>query len=211
MRHEIPWAAAIAVVAVGLQGCAFTPATLDLKPTPEARIAGPLGDVEPVRFAAPDLTDARPDKARIGWKKNGYGQNTADITTSQPVDTIVEAAVAKALSGANHLVGGDAAVQVIGTVDRMWFDLDVNFWTVSFIGDVQCTLDFVDTATRQSIYKSNYSGTHREVKAGGLEATWTVVMNRALDKLIESIVLDEALADALKSVGSPTLSRTDPN
>lgn len=211
MRQKITWAAAIAAVAIGMQGCAFTPATLDLHPTPEASIAGPLGDVGPVRFAAPDLTDARPDKARIGWKKNGYGQNTADITTSQPVDTIVEAAVAKALTGAHHLVGGDPTVKVIGTVDRMWFDLDVNFWTVKFIGDVQCTLDFVDAGTQQSIYKSNYSGTHSEAKAGGLEATWTVVMNRALDKLIESIVLDEALAEALKSRATPTVSRADPH
>ena len=85
----------------------------------------------------------------------------------------------------------------MGTVDRFWFDVDVNFWTVKFIGDVQCTLDFVDARTQQSIYKSKYAGSYTEEKAGGLEKTWTVVMNRAIDKLIEDIVLDEALASAL--------------
>lgn len=30
-------------------------------------------------------------------------------------------------------------------VDRFWFDLDVNMWTVKFIGDVQCTVDFIES------------------------------------------------------------------
>jgi hypothetical protein len=35
-------------------------------------------------------------------------------------------------------------------------------------------------------------------RAGGLEKTWTEVMAKALDKLIEDITLDEDMADALK-------------
>jgi hypothetical protein len=92
--------------------------------------------------------------------------------------------------------GGD--IKIVGTVDRLWFDMDVNFWTVKFIGDVQATLDFVDTRTNQSVYKSKYTGSYNESKGGGLEKTWNLVMNKALDKLVESIVLDDALASALK-------------
>jgi YajG family uncharacterized lipoprotein len=136
---------------------------------------------------------------RIGWKKNGFGQNTADVVTKLPVEQIVESAVAKALTDTNHTVGDNGAIQVIGTVDRFWFDFDVNFWTVKFVGDVQCTLDFVDAQSNESIYKSTYSGNYAEEKGGGLERTWTIVMNKALDKLIESIVLDEALAAALNN------------
>ena len=188
-----------------LQGCAFTKATLDVRPTPDTRIAGPLGDVKILQFQSPQLEDTRPDKARIGWKKNGFGQNTADVTTKEPVDNIIEKTVAKALTDAHHTVNGTGPIQIIGTVDRFWFDLDVNFWTVKFIGDVQCTLDFVNTQTKQSIYKSKYAGSHSEEKAGGLEKTWTAVMNKALDKLIENIVLDEELANALKAASA------DPN
>lgn len=187
------------------QGCAFTKATLDVKPT-AAKVAGPLGDVTPIAFQKPQLADSRQDTVRIGWKKNGFGQNTADIVTKQPVDQIVEDAVAKALTDTKHSVGDTGAVQVVGTVDRFWFDLDVNMWTVKFIGDVQCTVDFIDPTTKQSIYKSKYSGNYSDTKAGGLEKTWTEVMNKALDKLIESIVLDEELVAALNKRATPKVS-----
>jgi uncharacterized lipoprotein YajG len=188
--------ASAAVVLV--QGCAFNDAALDIHANSDVRVAGPLGEVKSMQFRAPQLEDSRLDRARIGWKKNGYGQNTADITTTVPVDQIVEGAVAKALTDTNHRVGAQGEVLVIGSVDRLWFDVDVNFWTVKFLGDVQATLDFVDAATNKSIYKSKYTGSHTESKGGGLEKTWTLVMNKALDKLVESIVLDDELAAALK-------------
>lgn len=183
--------------AVFVQGCALTDATLDVHHSAEVKVAGPLGDVKSLNFMTPTLDDGRLDRARIGWKKNGYGQQTADITTTTPVDQIVENAVAKALTDANHKVGSSGDVMVTGTVDRMWFDVDVNFWTVKFLGDVQATLDFVDAATKASIYKSRYTGSYTESKGGGLEKTWSMVMSKALDKLVESIVLDDELAAAL--------------
>ena len=189
---------AFAAIATLLSGCAFTPAQLDVQPTAEARVAGPLTETPPIKFRATQLEDARPDKARIGYKKNTYGQNTADITTVKPVDQIVGSTIDKALTDTGHAVGDDGTVQIVGTVDRFWFDMDVNFWTIKFIGEVACTLDFIDPQTKQSIYQSKYAGSYNEDKAGGLEKTWTEVMGKALDKLIEDVVLDEALADAVR-------------
>jgi uncharacterized lipoprotein YajG len=190
---------ALAAVVALLQGCAFTPAKLEVQATPATRVAGPLTEVQPVQFRATQLEDARQDTARIGWKKNGFGQNTADITTSRPVDQIVESTIDKALTDSRHLVGDDGAIQIVGTVDRFWFDMDVNFWTVKFIGEVACTLDFVDAVTRESIYTSKYAGSYNVDKAAGLEKTWTEVMGKALDELIEDVVLDEDLADAVRA------------
>jgi len=190
---------ALAAIAALLQGCAFTPAQLDVKATAATQVAGPLKDVQPVKFRPTQLEDARQDMARIGWKKNGFGQNTADITTSEPVDRIVESTIDKAILDSRHSVGEDGIIQIIGTVDRFWFDTDVNFWTVTFIGEVACTLDFIDTQTKQSIYKNTYAGSYSVDKAGGLEKTWTEVMAKALDKLIEDVVLDEDMADALRT------------
>ena len=196
----------IAAAILVAQGCAFTKATLDVKPT-AAQVAGPLGEVPSIKFQQPQLQDSRPDQARIGWKKNGFGQNTADIVTKQPVEQIVETAVAKALTDTKHSVGDTGDIEIVGTIDRFWFDLDVNMWTVKFIGDVQCTVDFVDPKTKQSIYKSKYSGNYADTKAGGLEKTWTEVMSKALDKLIESIVLDEELVAALSKRLTPQVSQ----
>lgn len=196
---QLPKILAIAAVVALMQGCAFTKATLDAHANPDARVAGPLGDVSPIQFSAPQLEDARPDTARIGWKQNGLGMNTADITTARPVDQIVEEAVSKALTDAQHRVGGKGSVLVVGAVDRFWFEGDVNFWTIRFTGEVQCTLDFIDAQTGQSIYKTKYSGSHAEKKGAGYVKTWTLIMNRSLDKLVESIVLDEELSAALKA------------
>lgn len=180
-----------------LQACAFTDSTLKVEHDTAVDITGPISEAGAIAFSAPQLEDARLDKARIGWKKNGYGMNTADITSEQAVDVILENAIIDAIKDNGHTVTDDGRVLITGTVDRFWFDTDMNFWTVEFIGDVQCTLNFVDSATNTPIYSSSYSGTYKEKTAGGLEKTWTEVMSKAIDKLIEDIVFDEDLKDAL--------------
>jgi hypothetical protein len=166
--------------------------------TPEMRVAGPLTEVQPLEFRATQLEDARQDNARIGWSKNGFGQNTAHILTSQPVDQIVESTIDKALTDSRHLVGDDGVIQIVGSVDRFWIDRNVNSWTLTQIGEVTCTLDFIDAVTKQSIYKSKYAGSY-SVDKGGLEKTWSEVMGKALDELIEDVVLDEDMAEAVNS------------
>jgi uncharacterized lipoprotein YajG len=198
MKTQHRFLALAAAIAL-LPGCAFTPAQLEVKPHAATQVAGPLKDIGPVKFRATQLDDARQDKARIGYKKNGFGQNTADITTSEPVDQIVEKTVDKAIVDSGHAVADDGIIQIVGTVDRFWFDMDANFWTITFIGEVACTLDFIDAQTKQSIYKSKYAGSYNVDKAGGLDKTWTEVMAKALDKLIEDVTLDEDMADALRA------------
>lgn len=181
-----------------IQACAFTDATLKVAHDPDVNIKGPMSQVQGISFTSPRLEDARLDKARIGWKKNGFGANTAEITSEQPVNVIVERAIIDAIRDNGHMLAENGQVAITGTVDRFWFETDVNFWTVEFIGDVQCSLDFIDSASNTSIYKSSYSGTYKEKKAGGLEKTWTEVLGKAVDNLIEDIVFDEDLTEALE-------------
>ena len=180
-----------------LQACAFTDATLKVEHDSAVDITGPISEAGAIVFSAPQLNDARLDKARIGWKKNGYGMNTADITSEQPVDVIVADAIIDAIKDNGHSISEDGQVRIIGTVDRFWFDTDINFWSLEFIGDVQCTLDFIDSASNTSIYRSSYSGNYKEKTAAGYVKTWTEVMSQAIDKLIEDIVFDEDLKEAL--------------
>lgn len=189
----------IILIAGLTQACAFTDAQLDIAANPESNIIGPISEEDSIKFTLPNLQDARLNKARIGWKKNGYGQNTADITTLKPVEEIVEGALIEAIRDNGHQILIDnAEISIIGTVDHFWFETDTNFWTVEFIGDVSCTLEFIDISSKESLYKSTYSGNHRQKVAGGLEKTWTDVMNKTLDKLIEDIVFDEDLAEVLR-------------
>ncbi len=181
-----------------VQACAFTDATLKVEHDEEANIIGPLSDTKGISFSPPQLEDARLDKARIGWKKNGFGTNTADITSEEPVDVIVENAIIDAIKDNGHLIEDDGRVRISGTVDRFWFDTDMNFATIEFIGDIQSTLEFVDAKTNTTIYKSTYSGNFKEKTAAGYVKTWTEVMGKTLDNLIEDVVFDEDLSEALE-------------
>lgn len=180
-----------------LQACAFTDATLPVQHNEQANTVGPVSDIDARTFLQPVLEDARDDKERVGWKKNGYGQNTADITTEQPVTTIVENALADAITDNGHAISETGSILIRGSVDRFWFEVDANFWTVEFIADVQCTLNFVDAVTNTTIYTSSYAGSHKKETGGGLEKTWTEVLGQAVDNLIEDIVFDEDLSEAL--------------
>lgn len=91
---------------------------------------------------------------------------------------------------------------VQGVVENFWFEMDTNFWSVEFIGDVKATLNFVEASTGESIYQSTYSGTCREKTGGGLEKAWASVMSKAVDKLIEDVVIDEDLAEALGEINN---------
>jgi uncharacterized lipoprotein YajG len=181
-----------------VQACAFTDATLKVEHDEEANIIGPLSDTKGISFSPPQLEDARLDKARIGWKKNGFGTNTADITSEEPVDVIVENAIIDAIKDNGHLIEDDGRVRISGTVDRFWFDTDMNFATIEFIGDIQSTLEFVDAKTNTTFYKSTYSGNFKEKTAAGYVKTWTEVMGKTLDNLIEDVVFDEDLSEALE-------------
>jgi uncharacterized lipoprotein YajG len=189
----------VMIAVLFIQACAFTDATLNVEHDPNVNIKGPISEAQGISFSSPQLEDARLDKARIGWKKNGFGANTADITSEQPVEVIIENAIIDAIKDNGHTLAENGELAITGTVDRFWFETDMNFWTVEFIGDVQCTLEFIDSATNTSIYKSAYSGTYKEKTGGGLERTWTEVMSKAVDKLIEDIVFDEELTAALEN------------
>ncbi|MEM1412102.1 MAG: YajG family lipoprotein [Pseudomonadota bacterium] len=181
-----------------LQACAFTDAQLEVQHSESADIVGPISEPEPLVFSSPVLTDNRADTLRIGWKKNGFGQNTADITTAEPVEAIVQAALVDAIEDNGHSTGKNPSIAITGTVDRFWFDMDANFWTIDFIGDVKSSLRFADAETSEVIYESSYQGTYKERKAGGLEKSWTEVMGKAVDMLIEEIVYDDELAEAIR-------------
>jgi YajG family uncharacterized lipoprotein len=180
-----------------IQGCAFTTARLNIAARPNTDFKGPISQVAPTKFDVQALTDARSDKARIGWKKNGYGSNTADILSTRPVTDLVAEAIRAGLQQNGHTLALPADITVSGSVTRFWFEVKPNFWTIEFTGNVECDLQFVRAGTNNEVYKSRYSGTYTRKTGGGLEATWTEVMDASLEKLVEDIVFDANLIEAL--------------
>jgi hypothetical protein len=182
-----------------IQGCAFTTARLNVAVRPNTDFKGPISQVAPTKFDVQALADERSDKARIGWKKNGYGSNTADILSTRPVPDLVAEAIRTGLIQNGHTISLPADIVVSGSVTRFWFEVKPNFWTIEFTGNVECDLRFVKAGTTQEVYKSRYSGTYTRKTGGGLEATWTEVMDASLEKLVEDIVFDANLIEALNS------------
>lgn len=190
----------IALFTVLLQACAFSDAKLQVHHNDSADLRGPLSEVSNLSIAPPVLTDKRSDQARIGWKKNGFGQNTADITTEAPVGTIVKDAIEAGFSRNGHSILDNGRVEIRGTIDSFWFEISTQFMAAEFIGAVSCSLTFYDKQSGEAFYSSSYSGSHAKKAGGGMKKSWEAVMSRSVDKLIEDLVFDEDLVEALGSL-----------
>ncbi|MFZ2446092.1 MAG: YajG family lipoprotein [Syntrophobacteraceae bacterium] len=180
-------------------GCAFTQANLNVKYDSEAARVGPLSSVKSVTLDIQDLVDKRPDKNRIGYKRNGFGQQTADIITAKPVPQIVKEALAAEFSKNGHLVSPTGSSLILsGDVSSFWFDVQVGFWTLQFMGTVGMDLKVVDRDTGNVLYTRSYQGHYNEESLGGLEGTWERVMNTALERMVRDVSTDSRLVEILK-------------
>lgn len=183
-----------------VQACAFTDSKLAIQHTDDAHFKGPIENVGPLIFIAPELKDKRLDVRRIGWKKNGYGQNTANITSIKPVQQIISDGINAGLVQNGHSILNNGRIKIVGDINQFWFDQDVNFWTVEFLGDIKATLSFIDTTNNKVIHTGDYSGAYSDKSALGLEKTWTDVMNKTVNNLVEDIMFDDDLIEALEEL-----------
>jgi len=180
-------------------GCAFTDATLPVDYDEAHASRGPISTLKDNGFKVEAFADDRQDKIRIGFKRNGYGQKTADIFTQDPVEKIVSDAVTEALEHNRQTVGPEGSILVKGDVKRFWFEVDPNFFTVKFMGTVTCDISFTDKLSNELIYQKEYVGNYEKETGGGLEATWTEVMSLSLENMIDSMIKDPRLVAALKA------------
>jgi uncharacterized lipoprotein len=177
-------------------GCAFSTSKLDIAYS--ANQAGPLATVAPREVSVGPFADKRPDVARIGYKKNGFGQKTADIVPARPVAEIVRDAIAAELAKNGHRAAAATppALSISGEVTEFWFDLSIGAFTIEYTGRVGATVNIQDPSGGPALTK-RYQGVQVEKRMGGYEGAWTEVMNTALSKMVREISTDPELADAL--------------
>ena len=186
---------ALLALALLVTGCAFTTSKLDIAYSPDQ--AGPLATVAPREVSVGPFADKRPDVARIGYKRNGFGQKTADIVPARPVAEIVRDAIAAELAKNGHRAATAApALALSGDVTEFWFDLSVGAFTIEYTGRVGATVNIRDPSGG-SVLTKRYQGVQVEKRMGGYEGAWTEVMNTALSKMVREISTDPELADAL--------------
>ena len=184
---------------LALQGCALTDAELDVGPDMEAINQGPISDATPRVFKVNDFEDARDDKERVGYKKNGFGQNMGDIDTDEPVPVIVADAISAAAVANGHTIG-EGGVAIDGVVNRFWIETDINFTNIEIACNIEADITFTDVATSKAIYSAPYTGSYSDKKQMATEKNFKEIIDGALGALIDEIVFDEDLAEALDSI-----------
>lgn len=184
---------------VVLGGCAFTTATLNVGYTAADASRGPLSGVEATRVEIGPFVDKRPETTKIGYKRNGFGQKTADIVTTKPVpDIIREALAAEFRKNGHEVAAAERDLVLSGEVTEFWFDYQMNFWTVEFFGTSAIVLNVADGRTGATLLTRTYQGHYTEKSMGGLDATWERVMNEALQRMVREVGSDARLVQVLK-------------
>jgi uncharacterized lipoprotein len=187
---------ALLAAAILVTGCAFTTSKLDIAYSADQ--PGPLATVAPREVSVGPFADKRPDVARIGYKKNGFGQKTADILPARPAAEIVRDAIAAELAKNGHrtAAAAPAPLALSGDVTEFWFDSSVGVFTIEYTGRVGATVNIRDPSGGPVLTK-RYQGVQVEKRMAGYEGAWTEVMNTALSKMVREISTDPELADAL--------------
>jgi uncharacterized lipoprotein YajG len=181
-------------------GCAFSPANLNVSYDSTRAKAGPLSSVKPLKVEVGDFADKRPQTDRIGYMRNGFGMETAKVSTTRPAPEIVREAIIAAFNKNGHKVnGGEKDIVVTGAVKTFWFESQVNFWTIEFMGTVDVNVVVQDGRTGRVLLSKEYSGHHNTALLGGYHKEMADVMNAALENLIDQISGDPKLIDVFRS------------
>ncbi len=188
--------------AILASGCALTQGNIKVGYDPANTRKGPLSSFRPVSVQIQEFADKRAEINKVGYKRNAYGSPMAPIVTTEPVPQIVREAIATEFSTNGHRVVASASdVLISGEITSFWFNSQVNFWTVEFMGTVGVNATVVDTRTGGTVFSANYEGHYNEKSTGGLEKTWERVMNTALERMVQSMSSDRKLVESLKLLG----------
>lgn len=183
-----------------LGGCAFTDATINVRYPETAPSRAALGAVPPRRIEIGPVQDKRPETDKIGYKRNGFNQKTAKISTEKPVPEIVREALAAELTKNGHTVGGaDAELVLSADVTEFWLDIGVGVFTIDFVGATGVEVRLRDKKSDAEVTTRRYRGYQKETAMGGLEGTWEQVMNAALEHMMREVGTDVGLAQALRA------------
>lgn len=181
-------------------GCAFTQGNLNVAYDQAKAKAGPLSAIQPLNLDIKEFADNRETKDKIGYKRNAFGAQTASIVTTTAVPKIVRDAVVTEFTKNGHkIVSSDPNVVIQGDINAFWFDMQINFATIEFMGTVGVTMKVTDPVTGEVLYTEKSEGHYNEKSMGGLEGTWERVMNTALENMIRQMSTDRKLIDCLRS------------
>lgn len=183
-------------------GCALTQANLKVDYDPAKTPKSALSSAGAAKVSVMEFHDKRPEKDKIGYKRNAFGSKMAPITTVKPVPQIVREAVSGEFVKNGLVVDAPAPDgSLTGDITSFWFDFQTGFTTVEFMGTVGMDMTLKDARTGEVHHTAKYQGHFNEKSLGGLEGTWERVMNAALENMIRDMSADRKLVEAIRALG----------
>lgn len=189
----------LSIVGLALHGCALTDASLEVGSDMTVVNEGPLSEPESLVFRVNQFEDAREDTVRVGYKKNGFGQNMGDIATARPVTEVISDAITAAAIANGHTIG-ESGIVIDGVVNRFWIETDINFTNIEMACNIEAEIFFSHPQSNDVFYSATYNGSFSDKKQMGTEGNFTEIIDGALQALIDEIVFDEALAESLTAL-----------
>ena len=185
-------------------GCAYSEAKLDIRYPTGLNKKGPLSSLKSVRVQVLQFTDKRPQPDKIGYKRNGFGGNSANIVTIKPVPDILHEGIEEMFRKNDHtVINGNADIIVSGDISRFWFESQMNFLTMQFMGTMDINLVIKESATNKVLLSKHYSGHNNEELYSGYHKEMARVMNATLEDLISKIEMDPQLVNSLLPHSTP--------
>jgi hypothetical protein len=90
-----------------------------------------------------------------------------------------------------HLLdSSDGQLKLSADVEDFWFDLQIGFWTLQFLGTTGMTLTVAHGRTGATLLSQRYQGSHKAERMAGYEGTWEEVMNAALERMMRDVATD---------------------
>lgn len=202
----------VLLLSISLSACAFGDETLTLGLTETEASPALLGQASPTVFSVGEFTDERPDRKPVGkdetadpkrpyfvgYKRNGYGQNTGNILNDRKIVETVQTELETMLVANGHALEDDAgSLSLAAKVKEFWFDYKTGLVTVEFFGTVEADIAVSEKETGEVLFTETFVGYHSRKTGGGFSGTWTEVMNAALSDMVRQISLSADLKEAL--------------
>ena len=184
---------AIAAAAM-VSGCALTTDRIDIAYQETGAV--PVSGARSVTVAV-DVLDQRPDKAKVGSKKNGYGMEMAPIVASEDVGITIQRAFARELKARGFEVEGRPTIQVAAEITLFVNDFKIGFFAGDAVADLIISVSVKSSTGAQLFSRQLVSqGVEQNIQlASGENAK--LALERALSNAMKTLFDDQGFIAAL--------------
>jgi uncharacterized lipoprotein YajG len=194
MKKSVGYLVLLSGLFLSLTGCAFTPEYVKLNVTPSSN-AQKISGADQVNITV-EVTDSRPDKAKVAAKGDGYGQEAAPFLVKEDVAVMVKDAISAELKNRGFkLENGKATLGI--EITHLYAKTEIGFWSGSMHGAASLAIQ-VKTADGNIKFIKTISG---EATKKGLQMISATAVENALDgalaDTIAKLMADESFIKAL--------------